>query len=92
MCDFTGLFIGRKDVDGFRKGFADRGCGAEDLRISHTVVVVYYRDGAYLCITANTKDTNEDILVRIGVKVLLDLIGDLDVSSDPGALRRLTIF
>jgi hypothetical protein len=37
MCDFTGLFIGRKDVDGFRKSFADRGRSAEDLRISRTL-------------------------------------------------------
>lgn len=37
MSDFTGLLIGREDVDGFREGFADRGCSAEDLRVSLTL-------------------------------------------------------
>jgi hypothetical protein len=78
MCDFTGLLIGRKDVDGFREGFTGSGSGTEDLQIS--VTLSWEFGVAHLGVTSDTKDTDVDILVRVRFKVLLDLVGDLPIS------------
>jgi hypothetical protein len=76
--DFTSLFIGREDVDGFREGFTGRRTSSEDLSSEY---VCCTDRCTYLCVTTDAKDTDIYILVGVGVKVLLDLVGDLRVST-----------